>query len=239
MEKNIFMCVKKEGNMIGIICAMRSEIDEMLKFMDHIEETNLYNMQVYLGKMHDKDVVVALSGVGKVNAAISTTLLLSNYPIKKMLNVGVAGGISKDVDIYDIIVSDEVVEHDFDTSPLDGEEGIGLHFASDETMKNIFEEVIQKQEYKYHVGMIASGDLFVTKENGLNDIVRKFPKALCAEMEAGAIAHVCSHFKVPFLIIRSLSDVAYKEENHIDFMTFVKEAAYKAAELCNAFIEKI
>lgn len=239
MEKNIFMCVKKEGNMIGIICAMRSEIDEIIKYMNPIEETSIYQMQVYVGKIHGKDVVVALSGVGKVNAAISTTLLLSTYPIHKMLNIGVAGGICQTVDIFDIIVSDKVIEHDYDTSALDGEEGLGLHFSSDVQMRETFESIIKKYDYSYHVGTIASGDVFVTKEKGLEEIISKFPDSLCAEMEAGAIAHVCAKFEVPFLMIRSLSDVAYKEENSMDFMTFVKGAANKAAELCNAFIEII
>lgn len=225
--------------MIGIICAMESETKAMCAQMDAVNEKQLFGIRVYEGRIAEHDVVVANSGVGKVNAAISTTLLLSQYAIDTMINVGVAGGLLETQNVFDVIVANHVVQHDFDTSPIDGEEGIGLVSPCDEKLANCFATALEKMGVTVWQGDIASGDVFVTLHNHYERIRKQFPNCACCEMEAGAIAQVCDKFTVPCLIVRSLSDVAPKSGNAVDFLTFVEKAADIAGKACRELIQSL
>lgn len=222
--------------MIGIICALESEAKAVCSHMHDVEEKKLFNSIVWEGKINDKDVVVALSKVGKVQAAISTTLLLVHYPIEQIINVGVAGGLCENQNVLDVVIGTQVIQHDMDTSAVDGENGIGAFFSCDKEKANQFANILTSMGEKVWIGDVASGDVFVTKDNHLKRIKTLFPTCLCAEMEAGAIAQVCNEFDVPCLIVRALSDIVLKEGNAMDFVSFVKKASKIAGEACEKYI---
>lgn len=217
--------------MIGIICAMEAEVEAMLSHMENKEDKKLFNMKVYEGMIASKQVVIALCGVGKVNAAMSTTLLLSQYELEAVINVGVAGGLLESQNPLDVVIARNVIQHDFDTSPIDGDEGLGLTCECDETLAAKFKACVDESGISSWIGDVASGDIFVTLHNHFDRIRALFPSCVCAEMEAGAIAQVANSFNVPCLIIRTLSDVAPKEGSAMDFIAFTKKASTTAANV--------
>lgn len=217
--------------MIGIICAIEQEVKAMLNYMENKEEKKLFNMQLYEGLIANQPVVVANSGVGKVNAAMSTTLLLSHYDVDCIINVGVAGGLLECQNPLDVVIARNVIQHDFDTSPVDGDEGIGMVLNCDDALAQKFKQCVDQSNVSSWIGDVASGDSFVTLHNHFERIRALFPSCVCAEMEAGAIAQVANAFEVPCLIIRTLSDVAPKEGSAMDFLTFAQKAADTAAKL--------
>ena len=225
--------------MIGIIAAMQSEVDALLTYMQSTEELKKDGITFWQGTLQTKDVIVMLSGVGKGNAAMATTILLKNFPITHVLNIGTAGGLCKDENVLDLVISEQVVQHDYDTSVLDGKEGIGLYYDSDPCLVDICKNVFTKAQEVIHCGLVASGDQFISEDEQLQHLLAKFPHALCAEMEAGAIAQVCSHFHIPFVVIRSLSDIAYKEKSHLDFCEYVHMASKRSAMLCEKIVASL
>ncbi len=225
--------------MIAIIAAMRAEVDALLALMKNVHEQTKDGILFWEGILADKSVVLMLSGVGKGNAALSTTLLLKNYDVSQLVNIGTAGGLKSNEEVLDLVISACIVQHDFDTSALDGESGIGLHFVADASLKSLCEKVCEQQQVPYHVGMIASGDQFVSDPMLITSLLNKFPNALCAEMEAGGIAQVCTHFQIPFVVLRSLSDIAVKDDNHLEFMTYVQYASKRSAALCLELVKAL
>ena len=232
------MCVN-ENKLIAFVCAMQMEIEALSACMENATFKKLGHMDIVEGTLSGKKCVAARSGVGKVNAAMSTTMLLHTYDVKALINVGVAGGLLETQNVGDIVISTKVIEHDFDTSPLDKEEGYGYVSACDAALIETCEEVLKAMNIPYYVGESASGDQFVTKDNYLNRIKSLFPNTLAAEMEAGAVAHVCNNANIPALIIRSLSDITVKEGNSVDFMSFAQKSSVRAAEVAKAIVEKL
>lgn len=225
--------------MIGIIAAMDSEVEAIETLLEHKELKHISGIKMIQGTIKNKRVMVLKSGVGKGNAVMATTILLENFRIEKVINIGTAGGLKKEQSILDAVVSTRVVQHDFDTSPIDGEEGIGLYFDADKELCELCEKTLKEMDVCVHCGLVASGDQFIAGENQLTVLEKRFPDAVCAEMEAGAIAQVCLHYHVPFVVLRSLSDIAHKENSHMDFTTYVKHAANRSAEFCKKFIEQL
>lgn len=225
--------------MIGIICAIDKEVKAMLSHMDHIQEKEIYKTSVYEGSIANHNVVVAFSGVGKVNAAITTTLLANHYDIKMMINVGVAGGLLAQQSVGDIVIASKVIQHDFDTSAIDGEDGLGITSECDEALANKFKTIVENESATAWIGDVASGDCFVTRTHYFERIRKLYPSCVCAEMEAGAIAQTCQRLQIPCLIIRSLSDVAPHADDGIDFVTFAQHAAYLAGNICTKFITQL
>lgn len=224
--------------MIGIIAAMDIEVRAITELMN-ASHHNQHGIDFYEGELAGHDVVIMESGVGKGNAALSTSVMTMLYPIERIINIGTAGGLKPEEQILDVIISERVVQHDYDTSILDGEEGIGLYFDADPEMVNIAKEVLKKMDTPTHCGLIASGDRFIAREEDLAVLMEKFPTALCAEMEAGAIAQVCAHFKLPFVVLRSLSDVACHSDSHMDFLEYAEKASKRSAMFCLEFMRMI
>lgn len=225
--------------MIAIIAAMDSEVKAIVECMDSYEQKIIHDIAFYEGMISNKQCVVMKSGVGKVFAALSTTILLQNFDIDFIINIGTAGGLKENQKVLDALISTQVVQHDYDTSPVDGDEGIGLYFEADSKLVKLASEVMDELKITAHIGLIASGDQFIAYDEAREAILTKFPNALGAEMEAGSVAHVASHFKVPFVVIRSLSDVTCDDDSHLDFLTYVEHAAKRSAQLTKAFCEHL
>lgn len=226
---------------IGIIYAIKEELDASLEYFDKENEYKLFDLTFYECKYKEKECVLVQCGIGKVNAARCTQILIDNIEVDYIINVGVAGGVSKDVKICDVVIGNKLIQHDFDLRPFNYERGyipnVGQFINCDEYLIRNAEKI--KIDAKTHVGVIASGDIFVTEELMGKKINDKF-NALCVEMEEASIAQICYLSNIPFLVIRSISDSPNKEaNNNLTFDEFVEKSSKVAAEFITKLIEKI
>lgn len=224
--------------MIAIIAAMDKEVSAIEQELNNKEAIIISNISIIRGQLEEKDVIVMKSGVGKGYAAMATAILLEHFEINFVINIGTAGGLCQEQHILDAVVSERVVQHDYDTSPIDGDAGRGLYFDADKDLANICMKVLRRMNISVHHGVIASGDCFVAREEDIKRIQVYYPKAICAEMEAGAIAQVCAHYEMPFVVLRSLSDIAHKQDSHMDFLEYVECAAKRSATFCREFMKE-
>ncbi|MGL5977685.1 MAG: 5'-methylthioadenosine/adenosylhomocysteine nucleosidase [Erysipelotrichaceae bacterium] len=222
--------------MIAIIGAMQVEVDELCNLMQNVEKKQIFGTDFYTGSLANHEVVLMKSGVGKGNAAMNTTILLQQFPITHIINIGTAGGLLATQNVLDVVISERVIQHDYDTSALDGEAGIGLTFEASSNLVQQAKALMEQEACQVFVGDIVSGDQFISEPQQLETIKAKFVNAMCAEMEAGAIAQVAQHFNVAYVVIRSLSDVASNPESHMDFVTYVQKASKRSAEFCERFV---
>ena len=212
--------------MIGIVAAMDAEIHEFEKRMDVVDHTKtIAGCTLTYGKWQGKDVVLCKSGVGKAYAAMSCTILCMQGNIDSIINVGTAGGLTQDEQVLDVVISDKVVQADYDTSPLDGPSGVGLVYNSHEKLSQSCIEAAKAMQIRYHVGTIASQDLFMSRDEDFEKLMNNFADSICSEMEAGAIGAVATKFNIPFVIVRCLSDVVHHNENPMEFSTYVSKAS--------------
>ena len=226
---------------IGIIYAIKEELDASLEYFDKENEYKLFDLTFYECKYKEKECVLVQCGIGKVNAARCTQILIDNIEVDYIINVGVAGGVSKDVKICDVVIGNKLIQHDFDLRPFNYERGyipnVGQFINCDEYLVRNAEKI--KIDANTHVGVIASGDIFVTEELMGKKINDKF-NALCVEMEGASIAQICYLSNIPFLVIRSISDSPNKEaNNNLTFDEFVEKSSKVAAEFITKLIEKI
>ncbi len=228
---------------IGIIGAMEIEVAELRELMQDVKQEEISNVIYYEGKIHGKDVIVARCGVGKVHAAVCAQTMILKYSPDLIINTGVAGSLNSQLDIGDLVISDFVVEHDMDTSPLGDPVGLisGINIIKIPSAKNVVGMINAAaktiENTNTFVGTIASGDQFICNVERKNFIVANFD-ALCTEMEGAAIGHVCYLNKVDFCIVRAISDKA-DGSAHMDFPTFVQIAAKKSTQLMNNFLKNL
>ena len=225
--------------MIGIIGAMRVEVEGLCSLIQNCNVKTINNRVFYTGIINKTDVVVVECGVGKVNAAITTSIMCENFDVDLIINTGVAGGIGN-VKPLDIIIGDKFLYHDFDLSPLGYEKGVipsyGKMFETDESIRNILVEVAEKKHISYAVGNIATGDIFATDTriiDGLNVDVK------AVEMEGAAIAHCAKIYKKPFAAIRVISDVLGQQNQAVNFNELEKTAAKNAIVFVFEIIKKL
>lgn len=226
---------------IGIIFAMDEELRELKKYIKITKSYNIFDLKIYEGTINNNICILVESGVGKVNAARCTQILIDKLETDYIFNIGVAGGISDNLIVGDVILGEKLVQHDFDITAFNHEKGYipntGVYINSNDYLLNLSEEVLSKNNIKYHKGIVASGDIFCTDYMMSKKINNKF-NALCVEMEGAAIAQVCYLSKVPFLIIRSISDVP-NNENVKDYEEFLEESSKKVADIMNKILIEI
>lgn len=225
--------------MIGIIAAMDIEIQAILDLCKDVEKLDKFGMDMYTARLHEKELVICKSGVGKVGASIAATLLCTTFELQYLINIGTAGGLKDEQNVFDIVISNDIIQADFDTSALDGEEGVGLRFTCDKGLRELAQQVCKENDFVYHVGTIASQDLFMAKQEHFTKLMNTFEDSICSEMEAGAVAQVCQTFQIPYVIVRSLSDVACHDENPMEFMEYAALASKRSSALVSKMIEKI
>lgn len=196
---------------IGIIGAMVKEVEIIKHKLVDRTDIAIAGYEFSMGKIYNNDIVLLLSGVGKVNAAISTTLLNHCYKCDYIINIGSAGSFSSNLQIGDVVISNEIRNHDVDVTAFGYEFGqipkMPPYFSSDtELSKLVYSASHLISPYRIINGLIVSGDSFMNDINKISNIKSKFKDILAAEMEACAIAQVCYQFKTPFIIIRAISD---------------------------------
>lgn len=225
----------------AIIAAMQEEMQEIKKMMTEIKEKQIYGLSFFEGRINNAKIVLVEAGVGKVNAARTTQILIDNFEVEAIINVGSAGSANDELDIGDIVIGKKLVQHDFDITAFGHPKGfisnVGECVESDskliEKMKRTILE-LQNKEFKIKVGTIASGDIFCTEIRMKEKIRNKF-EADAIEMEGAAIAQVCKLDNIPFIVVRSISD-SPNGNNNITFDQFLEKASKRCALIIEKFL---
>lgn len=226
---------------IGIIGAMEEEV-ELLKSKMAVSEANVIaGCEFFLGKLEGVEVILSKSGIGKVNAAVCTTLMNQLYFPDYIINTGSAGGFQQDLSVGDIVISTEVRYNDVDATVFGYEFGqvplMPALYLPDQRLMKLAEECAMEVGIHSVKGLIISGDSFMSDHDRVEEVRNKFRDPYCSEMEAGAIAQVCHQFQCPFVIIRSLSDIAGKDAR-LSYEEFLETASVHSARLVLLMLEE-
>ena len=230
--------------MLGFICALGIEVEGIVKLMENKEETTVAKITYTKGEVGGKEVVCCECGIGKVNAAMSTQIMIDLYQPDVIINSGIAGSLSGDIRIGDIVISDDCVQHDMDGTEMGDPLGQvqfndekRTYFPADkETADKLYDACRTIDGISVFRGRIASGDVFISSRDRRQKVADHFG-ALACEMEGAAIGHVCYRCGVPFAILRAISD-DLNENKGMDFMKFCALASEKTVHAVKAFIEK-
>ena len=223
---------------IGIIVAMRKELDLLLPLLHNSEESRMGGFEFHCGKIDKHDVMVMQCGIGKVNAAMGTLMLVNHFAPNYVINSGVAGGADLSVNVMDVVAGAQVAYHDVWCGPeseVGQVQGLPLYY---EGSKRLLELVSSRDDI--HKGLICSGDQFIDKMEDVKRIKGIFPSALAVDMESGAIAQVCYLSKVPFLALRDISDSpGASHDNTRQYLDFWSDAPRETFRLVKDIITKL
>ena len=231
--------------MIGILGAMDVEIEAILTHTQVKEIHDNNGLPMYYGTIEGKDVVIAKTGCGTIYASMITTQLLERNPITALVNIGTAGGLKEEENVLDVIISDRVTKHDFDTStvfntPVGFNEGNPHIYKADTQLVDVAVKTMESlSDSRVFVGDIVSGDRFICKKEDVDYITTHFPSALCGDMEAVSVGQVAKQYGVPFVVVRSLSDITVKEGNEMQFEQYVALASKRSADFVKEFIKAL
>lgn len=237
---------------IGILGAMPHEVDIIREQMTMVKMKTLGNREYYCGKINNIDAVVVFSRCGKVAAAATAAALITDMQVTHIIFTGVAGAVSSELNIGDIVISQKLYQHDMDASPLFPRYEIPLMAMTDfhadadliRKAKVACDRLLQcptaavsreaLKEFGIHApkvmfGTITSGDQFIANSEQTKEIIRNRPDTLAVEMEGAAVAQVCLDYQIPFVVIRTISDLA-NHESHIDFPRFIDNVTSHYAE---------
>lgn len=231
-------------NKIGIIGAMELEVKALQEEMTTASIREKAGMKFYEGTLNGADVVVVQSGIGKVNAALCTQILVDLFGVTHLINTGVAGSLNAGLDIGDILISRDALHHDVDVTIFGyrpGEvPGLGRReFPADERMMELAKEACEKVNPDVHAifGRVVSGDQFISGNDVKERLIREY-QGDCAEMEGASIAHGAYLNGIPFVIIRAISDKA-DNSAEMDYPTFEAAAAKHSAALVKELVKNI
>lgn len=227
---------------IGIIGAMELEVETLKAQMKVEKKTVKAGMEFFEGTLGTANVVIVRCGIGKVNAGICVQILVDLFDVTHIINTGVAGSLNPKLDIGEIIISKDVIHHDVDVRvfgyPLGEVPQLGCReFIADEKMVELALEACKEAGLQTATGRVVSGDQFISSSEVKDYLIENFA-ADCAEMEGASIAHAAYLNKVPFVIIRAISDKA-DGSAEMDYPTFEKEAAHHCAEITKSFVQKL
>ena len=226
------------SKLIGIIGAMDIEVDGIVALMSDTSVKEISGIKFVKGTLHNKDVVVAKCGIGKVFASVCAQTMILEYKPCVIINSGVAGTLSTDLKIMDVAIAKSVVQHDMDTSAIGDPKGLisginVINIYTDEKAVNVLTSACDCVNCTTKLGTIASGDKFIADANDKEFIRTEFGAIAC-EMEGASIGHVCYINKVPFGVIRAISD---GEGAEMDYATFAPLAAKQSIEIVKKFVE--
>ncbi|WP_342566411.1 5'-methylthioadenosine/adenosylhomocysteine nucleosidase [Paenibacillus sp. FSL R7-0345] len=219
------------GEVIGLIGAMDEEIELLLSSMNDKQSTVKAGVTYYSGDIFGRKAVLCKSGVGKVNAAVTTQILLDTFGVSKVLFTGVAGAVHPDLNIGDIVISSACIQHDMDVTALGFPKGVIPYqevsvFNADEKLVKLAEQACRELEQHFITGIVLSGDQFIASSTVVEALHIDLNGA-CAEMEGAAVAQVCYMNAAPFVIIRSMSDKA-DGSAHANYAEFTVTAARRS-----------
>ena len=219
---------------IGVIGAMAVEVEGLKRAAQDIRQTQIAGMCFCEGTLRGVPAVIVQCGMGKVNAGVCAQVLISIFGVTHIVNTGVAGSLDDALDIGDVVVSTDAVQHDFDVTPIGFARGeipyTGLYaFPADEELREKALEAVRAAAPQIHTvsGRVCSGDQFISSHAQKEAILEAF-EGFCCEMEGAAIAQVCYLNNKPFVIIRAISDKADDSEE-MSYFEFVQAAAARSA----------
>ncbi len=228
---------------IGVIGAMEPEVVHLIEALENKKTQHIAGIEFISGNYANHDLIITRSGIGKVAASMAATLLIQTFSPEKIINTGSAGGFADDLEIGDIVISTEVRHHDADLTAFGYEIGQlpqnPAAFIADEQLLHLSQGAIEKVgQVKSKLGLICSGDTFVCDPERTKVMLKNFPTMAACEMEGAAIAQVCYKFKIPFVVIRSLSDNA-NNDSAVDFDSYIVKAGHHSALVVLALVELI
>lgn len=232
--------------MIGIIGAMSVEVENIVASLENVDKVEKGGRTYHKGKLFGKDVVVVQCGVGKINAALCAQSVISEFGADRVINTGIAGAMGSGLGVFDFVVSTAAVHHDVDVQIFGYELGhvptLDVRdFPADETMVSAalkaFASSDISKEHKVLSGLVASGDQFISRKEQ-KDFIRKNFAPACCEMEGASIAQTCYLNKVPYLIIRCMSDMADDQENPT-YLFNEESAAALSGEFLKAVVKAL
>lgn len=227
---------------IGIIVAMDEEREAILNIMTDVKLEQIYNLRFLRGKIQNKKCVLVKSGVGKVNAARTTQIMINNFDIQYIINLGSGGAINGMLNIGDVLIGKQVVQHDFDITAFGHSKGyitgVGDKIICDRDLVGKWEQTIKsipERSYQIKMGVIATGDIFCT-EPSMKDKIRAKFDADVVDMECAAIAQVCYLDNIPFIVVRSISDTP-NGKNAKTFDENLKLASKRCGNILKEFLK--
>ena len=225
--------------MIGIICAMALEANAITDTIENKKIKNISGVDFVSGTIGGRETVVAVCGVGKVFAAICAEAMILEYHPDVIINSGVAGSLCRSIKIGDIVIAESVVQHDMDTSPLGDPKGLisGINIINipcDKAVAEYLKNCCDSLGIKNFGGVIATGDVFMSNEENKKEVADRFNAKAC-EMEGASVGQVCYVNKVPFCVLRAISDNA-DDGAEITYETFAAESAKKTHTVIDKFI---
>ena len=232
--------------MIGIIGAMDKEVNDLKALMDtkSTEVKTIAGMEFWTGLLSGHEVVLVRSGIGKVNAAVAASILADMFKVRAIINTGIAGSLDADIDIGDIVLATDALEHDMDVTGLGYERGVVPDqkisiYEADAKLRKVAKEVCEKvnPDVKVFEGRVISGDQFISSKEVKDDLVNTFG-GMCTEMEGAAIAHTAWLYNVPYLVIRSISDKA-DDSAELDYPSFQKKAIEHSVKLVSGLMAEL
>ena len=228
--------------MIGIIGAMDIEVNNLKELIENKQTKTISGIEFVWGYIYNKEVVVAKCGIGKVFASICAQTMILNFNPEYIINTGVAGTLTKELSVGDIAISESVVQHDMDTSPLGDPVGLisginVINFFADKHLVNCVQEVLKENNFNFKTGVIASGDQFIATKEQKDFIVKNFNAVAC-EMEGASIGHTCFVNNVKFMVVRAISDSA-DDASTMDYPTFLKMASENSFKITLNLIKRI
>jgi len=227
--------------MIAIMGAMREEIEPLLEFYGSYETIEFAGNKYYKAKHNGQDVVIAYSKIGKVNSAITAGVMVGKFGATKLLFSGVAGAVSDELRVGDLIIADKLVQHDVDITAFGHPWGFipesGDFVKSDEKLNELAKKVAANLGVKLMVGTIATGDQFIANEEKKNFIKNTY-KADALEMEGASVARVCECYGVPFMVLRAISDAADMDAG-FSFDEFLVTSAKISAKFLTQMLDEL
>ncbi len=228
---------------IGVIGAMEEEVELLRNQLANTSVREIANSEFTTGTYKGQELILLKSGIGKVNAAMTTTILMQEFKPDLVLNIGSAGGFDEELEVGAVVISNEVRHHDVDATVFGYELGQvpqmpAAYTANKELIELAVKAVDEIGEHQHAVGLIATGDSFMSDPERVALVKQQFPEMKAAEMEAAAVAQVCFQYDTAFVVIRALSDIAGKESS-VSFDEFLPVAAKHSTEIVLRVIEKM
>ncbi|HIZ64372.1 MAG TPA: 5'-methylthioadenosine/adenosylhomocysteine nucleosidase [Candidatus Blautia pullicola] len=229
---------------IGIIGAMEEEVALLKEKMTEVEVTKKADMEFFRGNLMGHKAVVVRSGIGKVNAGICTQILADDFQVEAVINTGIAGSLKAEINIGDIVLSTDTMQHDVDAREFGYPQGQiprmdTLAFPADQNLRSLAAQVCRRvnPEIQVYEGRVVSGDQFVADKEKKEQIL-SLTNGYCTEMEGAAIGQAAYLNHIPYLVIRAISDKA-DDSAHVDYPTFEKQAILHSVRLVENLIKEL
>jgi adenosylhomocysteine nucleosidase len=225
--------------MIVCIAAMQQECDAFLDLCEQVSLISETPFKLYQAKHFDEDVIVGLSGIGKVSAAAMTSYVVLTYKPSLIINIGSAGGLDNSLKIGDIVVASMCAYHDFDITSFGHEMSYEKGWYVFKAQEDLLKKINTLDNPRIHMGPMVCGDQFIHEVRLFEQMKSRFNNVLATDMESTAVAHVATLHNVPWIIARSISDLVFDHDNHVAFDEFLKLASVQSATFVSQLIKQL